>query len=545
MDDISFLPTKGSFYRGGIWERKEDDPTQHPNDPAALGDVSAVEMQMEGIAEGETAAQAAEDAKEDERSEASDSVESLQPKRRMQKTLRSPTRETAMPTASEPDLRGRTGRSASFTSVSSAPAVVATELINVAGTSPTRDSTDWSAEAAARALAQKARAQDSPKISSEPTSALNSRPLSLKSEDSEKSATSSPDLTNGNLAKDAEIPPLSLQDRSASAPPTIPPEESDFSKSTEPVKRTSTLGFDKDGAISKRVSEATGVAREMLKTRLNTYLARRQQSKLEKQILTKDRDLLINAPKPRTRLPSDSAPNLVIKLEDDDVDSGPLPFEDTKSPKFPSAEFSARSPGYGPSVMMTIPSTMANARPSDETATSPSVPPALPPRPQVTKRPVPPPPLPPRSAPRPIPRRPVPHAPSNLSQSTDADELSASSSPENSKTEQKPEEKKPNGKNSFDEEDDLMILHIPSDEGEELASGSSSIKDAAPISPSESLKRRKKVVPEEEAVLEPSSYGSSKSRRASLVNETAAPQWNEKKMSERDIPEIMEEGLMG
>jgi hypothetical protein len=90
-----------------------------------------------------------------------------------------------------------------------------------------------------------------------------------------------------------------------------------------------------------------------------------------------------------------------------------------------------------------------------------------------------------------------------------------------------------------------MILHIPSDEGEELASGSSSIKDTAPISPSESLKRRKKVVPEDEAVLEPSSYGSSKSRRASLVNETAAPQWNEKKMSERDIPEIMEEGLMG
>jgi len=533
MDDIAFLPTTGSFYRGGIWERREDEPIKHPDDPAAVGDVDAVEKQMEAIAEGDTPGQASEDTKSEETNEGSDSVDNLQPKRRVRTTMQSPTRETASPSRlSDQNPKGRTGRSASFTSVSSAPAVVETDLINVTGTSPSRDNKDWAAEAAARVLAQKTRGQESPKANSEPTSELNSRPLSLKSE------TSSPDLTNGQPAKDAEIPPLSLHDRSMSAPPTSPPNESETPKSAEPIKRTSALSFNKDGPLSQRVSQATGAATEMFKTRLNTYLAKRQQSKLEKQLLAQDRDLLVNAPKPRTRLPSDSTPNFVTKPEDEDVDSGPLPFGDTKSPGFPPAEF-ARSPGYGPSAMMMIPSTMANARPPTESEVggSPTPPPALPPRSQAVRRP---PPLPPRSAPRPIPRRPIPHAPSHLSQTSDVVDLSSSASPEESKN----EEQKPNGKKNFDEEEDLMILHIPSDEGEEVASSASSIKDVAQISLSESPKPRRKVDPEEEAVLEPSSYGSSKSRRASLAKETAQ-QWNEKKVSERNIPEIMEEGLMG
>ena len=89
-----------------------------------------------------------------------------------------------------------------------------------------------------------------------------------------------------------------------------------------------------------------------------------------------------------------------------------------------------------------------------------------------------------------------------------------------------------------------MILHIPSDEGEELASGASSIKGngTSPESPS----RRQKVSLEEGAVLESSPYGSNKTRRASVANTNeSAPQWNEKQTSDRDMPEMMEEGLMG
>ena len=50
---------------------------------------------------------------------------------------------------------------------------------------------------------------------------------------------------------------------------------------------------------------------------------------------------------------------------------------------------------------------------------------------------------------------------------------------------------------------------------------------------------------EEEAVLEPSSYGSAKSRRPSVAKESNLPQWSEKQAQDTDMPEIMEQGLMG
>jgi hypothetical protein len=56
MDDIAFLPTNGEFYRGGIWQRKDDEPTEHPEDPATTGDVEAVEKENERFAKGETPA---------------------------------------------------------------------------------------------------------------------------------------------------------------------------------------------------------------------------------------------------------------------------------------------------------------------------------------------------------------------------------------------------------------------------------------------------------------------------------------------------------
>ena len=528
MDDLSFLPTTGAFYPGGIWERK-DDEIEYPNDPAARGDVDAVEKEMQRAAQGDSV-----DKDEwRENGESADSVDKLEPKRLLKATLRSPAKETSVPSvASEPNLKSRPARSQSFTSVSSAPAVVRTEIVNVAGTSPSRDNADWAAEAAARAIAQKARVTDSPKLSTDSESG--SRPVSLKSDSSLEDA--SQEDREKNL-KDPGFVPLSFTDRSASAPPS-PTYNTSSAEQSPSLRMTSAFSRDRDAALSSRVSQATGAAKEMLKTRLNTYLAKRQQSKLEKQILTKDRDLLVNSIKPRTRLPTDSSPNLVEKSEDEDIDSGPLPFENKKSPIFPPSEFSVLSPEYGPSAMMTIPSTMVNARSplAGETSTTPLAPPVLPPRSPQSKRPVPPPPLPPRSAPRPIPRRQVPQ-PSHLSQS--AGSYSPSSSPD----EHKPGEQATNtsGQN---EEDDLMILHIPSDDSEELASGASSIKGSG--SSPESPKRRQKVSLEEGAVLESSSSGSNKSRRASVANtKESAPQWNEKQTSDRDMPEMMEEGLMG
>lgn len=531
MDDVSFLPTTGAFYPGGIWERK-DNEIEDPNDPAARGDVDAVEKEMQRAAEGGNV----DKDESAENSGSADSVDKLGPKRRLKATLRSPAKETSIPSvASEQNLKSRATRSQSFTSVSSAPAVVGTEIVNVAGTSPSHDNTDWAAEAATRAIAQKARVTDSPKLSTDSESG--SRPVSLKSDSSLEDALRD-DLEKNS--KDPEIPAVSLAGRSASAPPSPTHDASpaEQSPSFQHSRGASTFSLSRDAALPSRVSQATGVAKEMLKTRLNTYLAKRQQSRLEKQILTKDRDVLANSIKPRTRLPSDSSPNLVEKSEDEDIDSGPLPFENKNSPIFPPSEFSARSPEYGPSVMMSIPSTMANARSSSagETSTTPLAAPALPPRSPQIKRPVPPPPLPPRSAPRPIPRRPVPQ-PSHLSQST------GSYSPSNSPDEHRPDEQ-PTNANGQNEEEDLMILHIPSDDDEELASGASSIKGSG--SSPESAKRRQKVSLEEGAVLESTSYGSNKSRRASVAKTTeSAPHWNEEQASDRDMPEMMEQGLMG
>ena len=56
MDDSAFCPTQGEFYRGGIWQRKDEESIPDPNDPAASGDVDAVEKQMEDATESEPAA---------------------------------------------------------------------------------------------------------------------------------------------------------------------------------------------------------------------------------------------------------------------------------------------------------------------------------------------------------------------------------------------------------------------------------------------------------------------------------------------------------
>ena len=363
MDDTAFLPTQGAFYPGGIWERKGDE-IKDPKDPAARGDVNAVEKEMQEAAESDTV----DKDESAENNESVDLVDKVEPNRPLKATLRSPAKETSIPSvASEQNLKNRVVRSQSFTSVSSAPAVVATEIVNVSGTSPFRDNTDWTAEAATRAIAQRTRVTDSPKLSTDSESG--SRPISLQSNSSLEDALQEDQEKNSKVP---EIAPLSLLDRSASAPPS-PTQDAPSAEqlpSLQPPKRSSTFSLDREAALSSRVSQATGAAREMLKTRLNTYLAKRQQSKLEKQILTKDRDLLVNSIKPRTRLPSGSSPNLVEKSEDEDIDSGPLPFENKMSPIFPPNEFSARSPGYGPSAMMTIPSTMANARPPSTGETS-------------------------------------------------------------------------------------------------------------------------------------------------------------------------------
>jgi hypothetical protein len=94
------------------------------------------------------------------------------------------------------------------------------------------------------------------------------------------------------------------------------------------------------------------------------------------------------------------------------------------------------------------------------------------------------------------------------------------------------------------DDDDLMILHIPSDDEDALQSAGSSIKETG-VSPTESQQERRRVVQEEEAVLEPSSYGSGKSRRPSIVKDMTTPKWSEKQTQDTDMPEIMEQGLMG
>ena len=142
--------------------------------------------------------------------------------------------------------------------------------------------------------------------------------------------------------------------------------------------------------------------------------------------------------------------------------------------------------------------------------------------------------VPPRSVPRPIPRRPVPQIPT---QSEEIKSQTTSNSPEEPKHSTLTEAK--------DDDDDLMILHIPSEDEEELESGASSVKETAgPIA--ESPPERRKVEQEEAAVLEPSSYGSgSRSRRASTSKELVLPKWSEKQTSDREMPELMEQGLMG
>ena len=540
MDDIAFLPTEGEFYRGGIWQRRSDETEPESTDPAAVGDVEGVQKQMEEEANGDIVS------KEEsaEQSESAGSVNKLESKRRLKTTLRSPAKAIGIPsTGSEQNLKSRVGRSQSFTSIASAPAVVAADLVNVAGTSPTRDNADWSAEAAARAIAARARPSDSPKFSADGGSDNSgSRPLSIKSASSVEGMSP---VEGEKGVIDTEILRSSFQDRSASAPPdssppegTILPRDAETSPKSNPTKRTPIFSYDKNAALSTRVTQATGVARDMLKTRLDSYLARRQQQKLEKQILTKERDLLVNSTKPRTRLPSDSSPNLVIKTEEDDIDSGPLPFE-KKSPMFAPSEFGAQSNGYGPSAMMTIPSTMATARPTVLTpeispAPAPELPPRLPPPP--AKRPVPPPPLPARSAPRPIPRRPV--------------AVQREAIPTTDSSAHTPDvpvdiyQGLVDKNDRDDDDDDLMILHIPSDEEEEEVDGAKSGTGGTDGSPTESLLGNRKVEVEEPAVLAPSSYGSNRSRRTSAANERT-PQWTENLPAEREMPEMMEQGLFG
>lgn len=531
MDDTAFIPTTGEFYRGGIWQRK-DEEEKHPLDPALSGDVEGVEKEMEATAKGDSTPKE----ESPENSESADSVDQLEPRRRVKTTLRSPSKESTTPkVASEQNLRSRLGRSASFTSVSSAPAVVATDPVNVSGTSPSRDTVDWAAEAAARAIAQKARISDSPKLNAdipgdivEPGPSLSDR-LSSSADDPQLETV---EKTSGELTEESvhmtlenqSEPVLPTTDREVGTSPLRP-----ASQASKPISPSP----EKEALFSTRVSQATGAAKDMLKSRLNTYLAKRQQSKLQKQILTNDRDLLVNSIKPRTRLPSETSPKLDPKSEDDDLDSGPLPFENKKSPLFAPSEFTAlSSPVYGPSAMMTIPSTMANSRPSmpDRTTSASSPPPPLPARSPSTRKPLQPP-LPARSAPRAIPRRPVPPIP-QPSHDPASSAPTTASSPESTR----------DRSDSHVDDDDLLILHIDEDEDREQPSRASSVKDAELGSSPE----RKRVEREEEAVLEPSSYGSNRSRRPSMSKDPSMTnQWNEKQVSDREMPEMIAEGLMG
>jgi hypothetical protein len=539
MDDIAFLPTTGEFYRGGIWKRRDDEPKPDPTDPAASGDVDAVEKELEREAIGDDAVQ--DDSAEN--GESTDSIVNVESKQRMNTTLRSPGKEVTSPAnIAEQNLKTRVARSQSFTSVASAPAIVATDLINVAGTSPSRDNTDWSAEAAARAIAQKARMTENPKLGTDtPSDISGSRPISPKSYSSLEEGMQE---DRDKSSKDTETLPSTLKDQSTSAPSdsnkhiATPPIDSPNTPPREHVRRSSAFSIDRDAPLSSRVSQATEAAKEMLKTRFNSYLARRQQSKLEKQILNKDRDLLVNSTRPRTLLPSESAPNFVQKPEDDDVDSGPLPYENERPPIFSPSEISTQSPEYGPSAM-TVPSTMASTRsPSTITETpTPNSPPKLPPRSSAVKRPLPPPPLPDRSAPRPIPRRPVPQHPP-LAPNSDSGPQTPSSSLEHKES----PIRRNQSVDDDDDDDDLLILHISSDE-EDAESATSSAKEPE-NSPTDSSKGRRRALLEDEAVMESPSYGTSKSNRVSAANESA-PQWHEKHISDRDMPELMEQGLMG
>src|SRR5579859_2313915 len=145
MDDTAFLPTEDEFYRGGIWKHLDTEPEENkPTDPALTGDVEAVEKQMASdAAKGEESPSVPDSA---DQSESADSLDPLVPTRKLRQSLRSPGKETAVPkVASEGNLKGRVGRSGSFASVASAPAVVATDMVNVSGTSPARDNVDWAA----------------------------------------------------------------------------------------------------------------------------------------------------------------------------------------------------------------------------------------------------------------------------------------------------------------------------------------------------------------------------------------------------------------
>lgn len=529
MDDSSFLPTNGEFYRGGIWQRKDEESEPDPNDPAARGDVEGVEKQMEEATETQPAVKD----RPLKHSESADSLEKLEPKRRFKTTMRSPTKEQPIKPPSEQILKGRVSRSQSFTSVASAPAVVGADFVNIAGTSPSRDESRRVAEAAARAIVNRQKMNESPKLRTDGTpEPSGSRPVSINS------CSSLDDEPAGNGETVDPAVPSIVGERPDSAPPTVETEDDSVSMQTRdvpnsPVRRLSSMSSEKNVVFASRVSQATDAAKDMLKTRLNTYLAKRQQSKLQKQILSNDRDELVNSIKPRTqRLPSVST-DLDQKIEREDIDSGPLPFETKKSPLFAPSEFSVlSSPDYGPSAMMTIPSTMANARSSNNTEipVGPSPAPALPPRPTSVKS-TPPPQLPPRSAPRAIPRRPVPETPPPPQ---GADSIGPTS-PEDQPRLLKPENT---------DDDDLMILHIPSDDEEALDSAGSSIKGIE-ISPVNTQPERRRVDQEEEAVLEPSSYGSAKSRRPSVAKESSLPQWSEKQAQDTDMPEIMEQGLMG
>jgi hypothetical protein len=532
MDDHAFLPTEGQFFRGGIWERQEEE-VEEPADSTVTGDVSAVDKEIEKEIEKELEANLKDDIittdQSGENSESADSPERLEPKPKMKNRARSPAMETVKPEArSEQNLRGRLGRSSSITSVSSAPAVVATDLINVVGTSPGRDNVDWAAEASARALAQRVRANEIPKLNANiPTDVV--EPFPPVSHQPSRSLDDTSKVTD---EKSENMSGFETALGDGQSTPPDPAEDASSIKSTSRTFRTSSMFGEKDQLFSTRVSQATGVAKDMFKSRLSTYLAKRQQTKLQKQILSNDHDLLVNSIKPRTHLPTEIVTATIDSKPDvDDIDSGPLPFDNRRPAVYAPGEYSPTtlaSPGYGPSAMMTIPSTMANARPPSSSSSSAPAPPPFPPR-TISKRPVPPPPLPPRSAPQPIPRRPVPLPPrqSETSLATTPD------SPGEPKGEPDPRT----------DNDDLLLMQLSEDESDPGQSGESSSSQKESNLELGCSPERRKARREEEAVLEPSSFGSN--TRSSVKESNIENQWNEKQVSDTEMPEMMAEGLMG